>query len=547
MRSLAWILWCICATAQTPATPEDKCSIEGMVVNAATGGPVQKARVFLSPVRAANRRPYATTTDSAGHFLMDEVEPGTYDLEGSHNGYPYQSYLSNGDDGGGSLLTLEKGQELKQIVFKFRPNAVISGRILDEAGEPMNNVNVECIAAGRVPSKRQLVMNSATGTNDLGEFRLIVSTADKCVLKATAGSDQDMYGLVEERPKSARVAAQTGEQRYVSTYYPHTLNLNSATPLDVSHGAQISGITMTLLRNRVATIQGHVTASDALCGKQMVVEIGPRVATQSVASSRVDSQGNFLMRGIPSGSYSLFAGCIFDGKMHSARMPIEVRDANIEGIELTLQPPVDVQGRVILEGAGDLKAGAHVALVSDDPDSGGSVLQLKADLTFKLEGVAAGPYHLSRAGTAEEFYLKSVRMGEQDVTETGIDLTPGVPADLTIVLSSNSGVVVGSVKTAKDEPAKGATVTLVRHPARKPPQRQYIASTDQNGHFVIKGVAPGEWKIYAWEEIESGAYEDPAFMKPHESEGESVSIKERGHETVQLKLIPAETAQKPEH
>jgi hypothetical protein len=543
MRYLApAIFGCICALAQTPvpgAKPEDKCSIEGTVVNAATGEPVQKARLFLQPVGTIDRKPYATTTDSAGHFLIDEVEPGTYDLAAFRNGYPNQSYLSNGNYSRRALLTLEKGQELKQIVFKLRPNAAISGRILDEEGEPMNNVNVECMALDRVQGKRQLVANSTTSTNDLGEFRLIVSTADKCVIKATA-QDQDMYGFVEERPMSARVAAQPVEQRYVSTYYPNTANSNNATPLDVSRGAQISGITMTLLRNRGVAIKGHVTVANALCGKRTGVGISQANARESVASSTVDSQGNFLMRGIPSGSYLLFAGCRFDGKMHTARMPIEVRDANIEGIELTLEPPVEVQGRVIIEGADDLKDGAHLTLLSDDPDSGGRDLQLKADLTFKLEGMTAGPYHLSRAGTPEEFYLKSIHMGEQDVTETGIDLTPGVPADLTIVLSANSGVIEGSVQTAKDEPAKGAAVILIRAPARKPLQRRYTASTDQNGHFIIKGIAPGEWKIYAWEEIEAGAEEDPDFMKPHESQGESVSIKERGHETVQLKVIPTE-------
>ena len=107
---------------------------------------------------------------------MDEVEPGTYDLAASHNGYPYQSYSSNGDYSRRSLLTLEKGQELKEIVFKLRPNAVISGRILDDEGEPMNNVNVECMAFDRSQGKRQLVINSTTNTNDLGEFRLIVSS-----------------------------------------------------------------------------------------------------------------------------------------------------------------------------------------------------------------------------------------------------------------------------------------------------------------------------------------------------------------------------------
>ncbi|MGD0301711.1 MAG: hypothetical protein ABSE86_31935, partial [Bryobacteraceae bacterium] len=81
------------------------------------------------------------------------------------------------------------------------------------------------------------------------------------------------------------------------------------------------------------------------------------------------------------------------------------------------------------------------------------------------------------------------------------------------------------------------------------PTRYKTTDTDQNGHFVIKGLAPGEYKIYAWEDLEQGAEQDPDFMKPHESDGEKVSIKERAHETVQLKLIPAESAasEKPSH
>ena len=44
--------------------------------------------------------------------------------------------------------------------------------------------------------------------------------------------------------------------------------------------------------------------------------------------------------------------------------------------------------------------------------------------------------------------------------------------------------------------------------------------------------------------MEENAYEDPDFMKPHESDGETVSVKEHSHETMQLKAIPAETTGK---
>jgi hypothetical protein len=69
------------------------------------------------------------------------------------------------------------------------------------------------------------------------------------------------------------------------------------------------------------------------------------------------------------------------------------------------------------------------------------------------------------------------------------------------------------------------------------------ATTDQYGRFTLKNLDPGEYKIFAWEDVEYGAYMDQEFVKPIESNGEQVSIRERSQEAVQLKLIPAEAAQ----
>ena len=62
------------------------------------------------------------------------------------------------------------------------------------------------------------------------------------------------------------------------------------------------------------------------------------------------------------------------------------------------------------------------------------------------------------------------------------------------------------------------------------------------GSFALKSVAPGEYKLYAWDEIEDGAYMDPEFMKPFESKGESVSVKEGSQLSEQLALISAAPA-----
>jgi Carboxypeptidase regulatory-like domain len=88
-------------------------------------------------------------------------------------------------------------------------------------------------------------------------------------------------------------------------------------------------------------------------------------------------------------------------------------------------------------------------------------------------------------------------MGERDITDTGFDVMPGVLLEpVTIVLRPNAGVIEGSVKNAKDEPAGGALITLMPDADHGGVTRRHkTASTDQNGHFTVKGVVPGEYKI----------------------------------------------------
>ena len=54
-------------------------------------------------------------------------------------------------------------------------------------------------------------------------------------------------------------------------------------------------------------------------------------------------------------------------------------------------------------------------------------------------------------------------------------------------------------------------------------------------------MVPGEYKVYAWEDMESTAWRDPEFMKPPEGRGTSVTVGESGKAGVQVNLIPAES------
>jgi hypothetical protein len=105
--------------------------------------------------------------------------------------------------------------------------------------------------------------------------------------------------------------------------------------------------------------------------------------------------------------------------------------------------------------------------------------------------------------------------------------------------------VEGSVQNDKQQPAVGATVVLVPQEKERRDQMSYYknVTTDQYGRFTVKNLDPGEYKVFAWEDVEAGAYMDPELVKPMEGHGESVTIRESSRELLQLKLIPAETAQ----
>ena len=119
---------------------------------------------------------------------MDELDPGRYSFSASRNGFITQSYSPDGSIRRATPLTLAKGQELKQLVFKLTPQAVISGRVLDEDGEPVADAFVQPMVFQYQRGRRQLVPDGGTSTNDLGEFRLHDLRPGKYIVSASRNS-----------------------------------------------------------------------------------------------------------------------------------------------------------------------------------------------------------------------------------------------------------------------------------------------------------------------------------------------------------------------
>jgi hypothetical protein len=89
-------------------------------------------------------------------------------------------------------------------------------------------------------------------------------------------------------------------------------------------------------------------------------------------------------------------------------------------------------------------------------------------------------------------------------------------------------------------------VTLVPESDRRKEERLYKSTTtDQNGQVSLRGIAPGDYKLFAWEAIEEGAYQDPEFLRPYEERGKPVHVDEGSRLNSQLELIPTNESTGP--
>jgi hypothetical protein len=220
-----------------------------------------------------------------------------------------------------------------------------------------------------------------------------------------------------------------------------------------------------------------------------------------------------------------------------------VGNSNIEGIEVALSPGMEVTGTVRVEGDPAVPpSSVRLMLEPKDftPFGGGASAMIKDDGTFVFRNVTPDTYRIRAFGPQGPIYAKSIVVGQQEVKAGEFSIDPGTPPALAIVLSSTGGHLTGSVKGEKDV-AQGATVVLI------PANRQRVdlyrtASTDQYGRFAISTVPPGEYKLFAWDDVENGQWLDPDFLQVYENSGKSVSTREASKGVVDLQLLVGQAA-----
>ncbi|HEV8145318.1 MAG TPA: carboxypeptidase regulatory-like domain-containing protein, partial [Bryobacteraceae bacterium] len=574
--------------------------IEGRVISIA-GDPLRKATVRLQMLNtprpaaapAAPATPgmpmqmpmqvtmssYSCTTDNDGGFVFEDVDAARYTLSAERNGFVRATYGAKGQDSQSSQLVLSAGQSMTGVVLKMTPQAMIGGKVTDEDGDPLPNAQVQLYRMAWSQGRRQLQPINNSSTLPDGSFLMANLVAGKYYLGATNTQAMRMGG----RDRPGRKGPQ---EDYVTTYYPSAIDSAQAAPIEVTAGIDVRGIEIRMRKTRVFRIVGRAVHSSGAStqGAQLTLQplAGGNMFGMGRAQAMVRDQGGlFEFNNVLPGAYVLQTqpGAVFrgPGAMNTApvpmlgRMHVSVGGQDLNDVIITLGPGADLSGQFVLEGAGPLNADARAKLtgaaatstptnnspanrvgpggggrlpmiqlmVAEGANFGQSNNQAKDDGSFVMKNIQPDRYRLSATGLPEGCYAKQIRFGGQDVTRSVVDLTSGAGGQIEIVVSPKAAQVNGVVRNAKGETAKDTMLTLWQS-VDETGAPEFIRSfrTDENGSFRFTSLAPGEYRIAAWEQVDGGLVSNPDFRKQFESSAVTVKLQENSRENVEVKVIP---------
>jgi len=517
---LLLFLTCI-AFSQAPVD-KSKASIEGQVINAISAEPVRKARVTLRQTGARSQESQITvTTDAAGKFQFINLEPASYQITARRDGFANAQY------GKPDSIAIEQGEHKTGIELKMTPFGVITGRVTDQDGDPIRSIKVSAMTYHYTSKGRQLRERNSATTNDVGEYRIYDIPQGKYFVKTMPRGMQ-----VYREPEDA--------DSYASVYYPGMPEASAANTVEVGAGREVSGIDFMLRKARYATVRGRVVAPDGAANISVGLMTTDDNGTSTSTTNTKDKEGKFEIVGVAPGLVYLVGSFVTNGQRHYAQVPLQIGADDINGIALNPIPPMDITGHVRIEGQSTTTPSqVRVNLEGPGRSYGAETGGISDDGRLLFRGVDPNSYRVV-PGRLSELYLKSVRWGSSDITEAELDLSSGAPArtELTVTLGADGGQIEGLVETEKREAGSEAIVSLVPVTGRKAPAFYKSVSTDKNGRFTIKGVAPGSYKLYAWDKVNNNAViYDPEFLPEYDALAQKVEVAANEKKNVDLKLI----------
>jgi protocatechuate 3,4-dioxygenase beta subunit len=472
---------------QQQQQPPGTASISGSVIAMGTNQPIPGAAVEIrrSDCSSFSNPPdvQAGRTDNAGKFTFKNLRAGGWCVVATVAGGAYMpaEYMQRDFKGRGATIPVLDGQQVTNIDLAMAPTGGISGRVLDQDGEPMAHARVQVLEAFFEQGRRRLYILQSAQTNDLGAYRFFWLPPGRYFLAVTAekGDGRNTTNVLPQpgtggrreetvSPVVTRRQDSTGaiiEETYQTVYYPGDTDPERAAPVDLDAGGNVGGMDFLLVRARVPSFHVRGNLINGVTGEPATgtqVRLVPRdwSATVVMPSASTDGKGDFDIAGVVPGFYVLYSSMTY-------RPPDETAARGATGRGAPPAPAAPARGAAPggAQGARGPR-GATPAAPGADPAARGANTPPPA-----VQLVARAP----------------LSIGFADTENLRLSLTPGVD-------------IPGKARIERvgGEIPRGLTVSLARDPdivgAPSAPQGRG-GQIQPDGTFTLNAVSPGDYRL----------------------------------------------------
>ena len=582
MNVLRWMALVAVLMQNVPPRPVGTASVEGVVMKLGTNEPIAGADLELTRQPdgdpASVPPPYTAISGADGKFAFRNIASGTYKLVAARIGgnfTPFE-YGQRGTLGRGVLFSLGNGEAKKDVRMDMAPVGSITGRILDTDNRPVGHASVMAMSPVYRNGERIVTIMEVVHSDDHGEFRLFSLTPGRYYVAArledltrrTAALGYYPPGriLASDRVESPVVTkhtlptGQVIEETYQLVYFGGGTNADLAAPIEVRAGAAVAGIDISAYQGKIPS--RHIRGKIAVSGGASI-PVGARIVAvpqryssdMPVPTGAADAGGAFDLAGAVPGKYFLTALVPADPNNRTTPPPqpqfgyalIEVGEQDLEGVSVSTAAGFPISGKLSIENKPDDDPNvAKLRLeLTREPNIQGFP-QLNPNSKFSLNGefsmstVSIGDYTVQITGLPALGYAKSVRLGSRDLLQETLHVDAQPLGRIEVVVATDASTLTGHVVDERQDPAVNVKVVLVPDVSLRRRWDLYKSTmTDPSGNFSIKTIPPGDYKVFAWEDVPDNIWTIPESLRVDESRGRSIRIGSATTERIELTAIPA--------